>query len=33
SSLATRIIEIADGKLLDFPGGYEEFLAKEVIAS
>ena len=32
SSLATRIIEIVDGKLLDFPGGYEEFLAKEVIA-
>ncbi|MFT7243300.1 MAG: ATPase subunit of ABC transporter with duplicated ATPase domains [Candidatus Azotimanducaceae bacterium] len=33
SSLATRVIEIADGKLLDFPGGYEEFLSKEVIAS
>ncbi len=32
SSLATRVIEIADHKILDFPGGYEEFLAQEVIA-
>ncbi len=31
SSLATRIIEIADHKMLDYTGGYDEFLAKEVI--
>ena len=31
SSLATRVIEIADNKLLDFTGGYDEFLAQEVI--
>lgn len=29
SSLATRIIEITDHKLLDFTGGYDEFLAQE----
>ena len=32
SSLATRVIEIADQKILDFPGGYDEFLAQEVIS-
>lgn len=32
SSLATRVIEITDNKLVDFTGGYEEFLAQEVIA-
>jgi ATPase subunit of ABC transporter with duplicated ATPase domains len=31
SSLATRVIEIVDNKILDFPGGYEEFLAQEEI--
>jgi ATPase subunit of ABC transporter with duplicated ATPase domains len=29
SSLATRVIEITDKKLMDFAGGYEEFLAAE----
>ncbi len=29
SSLATRIIEIKDKKLIDFTGGYAEFLAQE----
>lgn len=32
SSLATRVIEITDNKIVDFTGGYEEFLAKEVIS-
>jgi ATPase subunit of ABC transporter with duplicated ATPase domains len=32
SSLATRVIEISDNRLVDFTGGYEEFLAQEVIA-
>ena len=31
SSLATRIIEIKDHKLLDFQGTYAEYLAKQAV--
>ena len=29
SSLATRIIEIKDNQLIDFPGSYEEYLLSQ----
>jgi ATPase subunit of ABC transporter with duplicated ATPase domains len=32
SSLATRIVEIKDGKLIDFKGTYDEYLASQGIA-
>jgi ATPase subunit of ABC transporter with duplicated ATPase domains len=31
SSLATRILEIRDGEIIDFHGGYEEYLASQGI--
>ncbi|MDQ9171558.1 ABC-F family ATPase [Oxalobacteraceae bacterium R-40] len=32
SSLATRILEIKDGEIIDFMGGYEEYLASQGLA-
>ncbi|MEC8427200.1 MAG: ABC-F family ATPase, partial [Pseudomonadota bacterium] len=32
SSLATRVIDIQDHKLVDFHGNYEEYLAKQLEA-
>ncbi|KKL47307.1 hypothetical protein LCGC14_2336830, partial [marine sediment metagenome] len=32
SSLATRVIEIKDQKLVDFQGSYEEYLASQELA-
>lgn len=29
SSLATRVLEIKDGKVIDFQGTYEEYLASQ----
>jgi ATPase subunit of ABC transporter with duplicated ATPase domains len=31
SSLATRILEIKDDKVIDFKGGYEEYLSSQGI--
>jgi ATPase subunit of ABC transporter with duplicated ATPase domains len=31
SSLATRVLEIGDGEIIDFRGGYEEYLASQGI--
>jgi ATPase subunit of ABC transporter with duplicated ATPase domains len=32
SSLATRILEIRDGEIIDFQGGYEEYLTSQGLA-
>ncbi len=32
SSLATRILEVKDGEIIDFQGGYEDYLASQGIA-
>jgi ATPase subunit of ABC transporter with duplicated ATPase domains len=31
SSLATRVLEVKDGKIIDFRGTYEEYLTKCVL--
>lgn len=31
SSIATRILEIKDGKIIDFTGNYEDYLASQGI--
>ncbi len=31
SSLATRVLEVKDGKVIDFRGSYEEYLASQGI--
>jgi ATPase subunit of ABC transporter with duplicated ATPase domains len=31
SSLATRILEVRDGRIIDFRGGYEEYLSSQGI--
>jgi ATPase subunit of ABC transporter with duplicated ATPase domains len=31
SSLATRVLEVKDGKIIDFRGTYEEYLASQGI--
>jgi ATPase subunit of ABC transporter with duplicated ATPase domains len=32
SSLATRILEVKDGQVIDFRGNYEEYLTSQGIA-